>query len=455
MRILHVNHRHGRGGGTEVYVDEVSRLQRKRGHDVGVFAASAEREASGPELRVVRRPEYDMRRLVSDPPLAGAFEELTRSFRPDVVHVHNLWSFPADFALALRAGGAPVVQTVHDLSALCPNGWCVWPDGTPCEGGPGRKCFEHGCEANFPYVDKQVLAARLRLVLARRCFQAFLCPSAYVAERCRAHGFPDVRHFPNYAVAGPVRLQGGGLPAPEAGRILYVGRLAPEKGVIHLLEALPAVVALVPDARLVLAGGGPEEARLRARAAELGVTGRVELPGPLDAATVEREIARAGVVVLPSIWIENAPLSALEALVAGRPLVATAVGGLPELVVDGETGLLCRPRDAADLAEKLARVLGDAELAGRLSRGARARAARYPQQVHLHRLEQVYGEVHGRPAADGHDDVDADLLETIHRIMGPPDLPYYWKLRRMIDFLERTGALPLYRRVFHRKAPGA
>jgi glycosyltransferase involved in cell wall biosynthesis len=156
--------------------------------------------------------------------------------------------------------------------------------------------------------------------------------------------------------------------AGQEGLLLYVGRLMPEKGVDTLLTAL----ASVPDARLLIVGGGNERHRLEALARQLGVDGRVDFHGGIsDRAVLQAVYRRAALFVLPS-HSEGLGCVLLEAMAAGVPIVATNAGGIPDLVADGVNGLLVPPQDSAALAAALRRALGDPQL--RRSLAARGRA---------------------------------------------------------------------------------
>jgi hypothetical protein len=317
------------------------------------------------------------------------------------------------------------VHTVYDYSLFCPNAWNVWPDGTVCAGGPGRKCFAHGCESNHKYDARVVLAARLRLRLLRRVADAVIAPSEHLAGLCAAHGFARVTQLPYYPP------EPAGAPAAENGepvRVLCVSRLEKEKGVAVLVEALPRLRSLVPGAALALVGAGPEEESLRARVQALGLGDAVEFAGAAPRAALAGHLARAGVLALPSIWCEALPLIAFDAMAAGVPMVGTAIGGIPTVVRDGVTGLLCRPRDPADLAEKLARVLTDPALRDRLRRGAREDLARYDKARHLDALDGVYREARARPRRRLRGAVGGEVRAVLHRLL----------LR--VDELERDNA---------------
>jgi glycosyltransferase involved in cell wall biosynthesis len=187
------------------------------------------------------------------------------------------------------------------------------------------------------------------------------------------------------------------LPDPQLeqpGRILFLGRLEAAKGIDELLQAVALLAPRFPQLRLALGGDG-DQARVRERAAALGIGERVELLGWMGPAARDAELARAAVFCLPS-HAEGLPMSMLEAMAAGRPVVVSQVGGIPETIRDNDNGLLVPPRDVAALAAALARVLGDAALRARLARRARATIEeQYSLDVVGEQLGTLYRELAG------------------------------------------------------------
>jgi glycosyltransferase involved in cell wall biosynthesis len=178
----------------------------------------------------------------------------------------------------------------------------------------------------------------------------------------------------------------------EPGLVVEVARLAEVKGQRTLIHA----IAEVDGARALLVGedleqGGAYEGELRREAERIGVADRVELAGYRADAT--ELMARAAVVALPSTT-EGLPIVLLEAMARSRPVVATPVGGVPELVDDGETGLLVPPGDAPALAAALSRLLGEPELASRLGAAGRERVrSRFSAEAQERRILELYAEV--------------------------------------------------------------
>jgi glycosyltransferase involved in cell wall biosynthesis len=180
----------------------------------------------------------------------------------------------------------------------------------------------------------------------------------------------------------------------EAGRILFLGRIEAAKGVAELLEAAALLAPRFPQLRLVLAGTGERDAWRQAAQAR-GIGDRVELPGWLDASARDAELARAAIFCLPS-HAEGLPMSLLEAMASGRAVVASAVGGIPEALRDGENGLLVPPCDAQALAAALARLLADDSLCTRLGAAARMTVQQhYSTEAVCGRLAAIYNDLTG------------------------------------------------------------
>ena len=183
------------------------------------------------------------------------------------------------------------------------------------------------------------------------------------------------------------------LGLPPAGPVLVTAaNFVPMKGHRWLIEAMPAILARFPDATLVLAGGGPGLQATRERVAAAGLAPRVRILGPrADGVAL---LALSDVVVLPSVAAEGLPIVILEALALGKPVVATRVGGIPEVIEDGETGLLVAPGDPSALADAVSALLADP--GGTSALAARGRAAwrvRFSAETMVRQVERVYLEL--------------------------------------------------------------
>jgi glycosyltransferase involved in cell wall biosynthesis len=186
-------------------------------------------------------------------------------------------------------------------------------------------------------------------------------------------------------------IEPDGEPKPYADmapRLLCVGRLIPIKGHIVLLRAFAAAKRELPELELDVAGRGPLEPALKALARELGIADSVHFLGQVS--PIQAAIERAAVVVVPSMG-EGFGMVALEAMERARPVVAAAIGGLGELVRDGETGVLVPPGETEPLREAILRLAGDPELASAMGAAGRRRAlARFLQEFCTERTELLY-----------------------------------------------------------------
>ncbi|MEQ1626802.1 MAG: glycosyltransferase, partial [Nitrospira sp.] len=159
---------------------------------------------------------------------------------------------------------------------------------------------------------------------------------------------------------------------------VFAGRLVPEKGVDVLVQAFALVVRNVPDARLLIAGDGPERKNLVELAEQLGVAAYVTFLGHLPQEAMETKLARAWVQVVPSRWAEPFGLVAVEAMMRETAVIASRMGGLEEILQDGETGYLVTPNDPHQLAQRLEELLCDRSKADAMGRsGRRVAEARF------------------------------------------------------------------------------
>jgi glycosyltransferase involved in cell wall biosynthesis len=221
----------------------------------------------------------------------------------------------------------------------------------------------------------------LRTAALRRA-RSIVVPSRYLAGIAASWDLGSVQIE---VLVNPAPPPGAVEPEPlDAGTFVFVGRLTEQKGLPVALAALRQVA----EARLVVVGDGPERGRLDELAGSLGVGDRVTFTGSLQRGDVLRYLAGARAAVLPSLW-ENLPHSAVEALSVGTPVLASAVGGVPEVVHDGDNGLLVPPGDPDALAAGLERLLRDDALRDRLAAAARQSVAPLARDIVYARLEEI------------------------------------------------------------------
>lgn len=315
---------------------------------------------------------------------------------PDIVHAHNVWMrlSPAPL-LAARQAGIPVVMTVHDYHLVCPRKWMITGADLPCPAGFGARCLVSNCRGrpegwtSLPYNDLRWLKVAAHRGMLQRWVDVFVAPSEHLASWLRASmGLENVHTVPNFAPPPAGRTD----RSPGASEtILFSGRLSPEKGVSLLLEAMPLILRSQPHCILEIAGEGPCRSDLESQAARLGISDSVRFLGTLPTAKLHQAMTRARAVVLPTLWMENCPVSVLEAMAHARPVVATRIGGLPELVRHGESGLLFERGNREQLAAAVVGLLASPKRARAFGECASAlHRELYGPRLHAKRLAECY-----------------------------------------------------------------
>ncbi len=279
---------------------------------------------------------------------------LIRRERPDVAHFHNVWYSISPSALqACRDEGVPVALTLHNYRMFCANGMLL-RNGSVCEDCVGRLPWAglaHGCFRSRLHSIPVVLSETVHAVGGTwtRCVGAFIALTEFARAKYVECGLPRDRVVvkPNFLARPPPE------PGRDAGYGIFLGRLSVEKGIETLLGALRTV-----DYPVKIVGDGPARAALQALRDRWGLR-TVEFTGQLPWSECQRLLSEASFLVVPSIWYENFPMVIAEAFACARPVIASRLGALPELIRDGATGLLFEARQEQDLATKLRELAAD------------------------------------------------------------------------------------------------
>jgi glycosyltransferase involved in cell wall biosynthesis len=344
-----------------------------------------------------RRPGNE---FASNPPLSQAFETLLADFRPDLVHFHNLNGVSLRLPARARRRGIPLVATLHDAWGICSRSILMKPDGSACAGAESLACIpclEGARSRRLSWHRKALVSTRNWRVGRELCrFARLVFPSHHHLDAYVRAGFPRqrCRVLPNPAPDPPGRTWTPPPPSEDpALRLLYLGSLEHHKAVGLLLKALARLPE--PTVRLVLHGRvKPSQLdRLERALRKLGLRDRVRHGGPLAPARVLEAISAADALVVPSRAAEGSSLTILEAMSVGRPVVAARVGGIPELVRDGENGFLFSRGDVGDLRDNIARLASDRENLNRMGQRARASVEKLGMDTHLEGLEALYLEL--------------------------------------------------------------
>ncbi|MBF2063848.1 MAG: glycosyltransferase family 4 protein [Calothrix sp. C42_A2020_038] len=373
MRILLINDIGAATGGAELQMLSLRQGLRARGHDVRLFSSNlipvekseflADYSCFGTNTRL---------QVLSQTANPSAYLKLRRilqDFQPDVVHVRIFMGQLSPLILPLLQN-VPCIYQMAMYRAICPKGTKTLPDGSPCQSRAGIACLRHSCMTPQSWA---VLMLQRQLWLHwGSAFDSLVALSHGMKAKLEAEGISPVEVVYNGVPARPMRP-----PLSTPPTVAFAGRLVPEKGVGFLLQAFAPVAAQLPQARLVIAGQGPQEVALRILADELGILANVTWLGHVGREEMERHFDGAWVQVVPSLWEEPFGNVTTEAMMRGTAVIACAVGAQPEIVNDGKTGFLVAPNDVEALTAGLLRLLQNQNLAEQMGQAGHQRAITY------------------------------------------------------------------------------
>lgn len=361
QRVLLVNKFYYPRGGDCVVTLNTERLLRAHGVDVGVYAMQYPHNVESQFSR------YFASQISLDGGLGAKFKALKRimglgdikrsmarvldDFKPDVVHLHNVHSYLSPVVAQMAHNrGIKVVWTLHDYKLLCPAYTCL-REGKPCEqcfGSNKHPVVEHRCmkRSMAASVVAWAEAKRWSRAVLEKCVDAWICPSQFMARKMEQGGFDSGKLKVLCNFVDPLKLEKfkAQHEQPRDDFYCYVGRLSAEKGVSTLLQA-----AALMRREVRVGGSGPLIDELRH---DFSSFPNIHFLGQLDAQGVSDLLGRARFSVVPSEWYENNPLSVIESLCSGTPVVGSHIGGIPELIVDG-CGLTYPCGDAKALCDAM------------------------------------------------------------------------------------------------------
>ena len=294
--------------------------------------------------------------------------QLPQTHRPQIAHFHNTFPLisPAGY-YAARAENIPVVQTVHNFRLLCPNA-LLFRAGEVCEDcvaktipWPGiiHKCYRDSFAATSAVA--AMLGAHRAMGTWRNAIDVYIALTEFSRNKLIEGGLPAEKITLKSNFVDPDPGAGSGV----GGYVVFIGRLSVEKGLDTLLGAWRHLRGKLP---LKIIGDGPMAAKVKEAAAK---DAAIQWLGAKPLAAVYEAIGEAIALVLPSQCYENFPRVIAEAFAKGTPVLASGHGAMAQIVENGHTGLLFRPGDAADLAEKLESILADPIRLSRMRQAAR------------------------------------------------------------------------------------
>lgn len=379
MRVLQITRDYASNGGIGRYVQDLTAALIESGHEVAIVCSEGSKDGPGRIDLIPACDEFEHRDARTN---RAAVAAVASAFSPDAVLLHAMDDYQLEVTLRQQYH---VARFVHN-HVYCPSGLDHDTSSfTPCERTQGRACIRGYMSHRCWRIRKPATAATFyrraaAAVASLRTAPLLFAGSRYVRGRLVKHGVNARRIIlAPYFAAVPETARFS--PQPDAGTLLYVGRIVPEKGLGHLLGAMQQVSA---DARLIVNGDGPARHDMEALAQRLGLRDRVEFIGWTPREELLACYREAAVVVMPSVWPEPFGLAGIEAMAYGKPVVAFRAGATPEWLAHGETGFLVERGDIDGLAWRIRELLADPALRLRMGRAAKVRVSHeFSREQHL------------------------------------------------------------------------
>ena len=362
MKILMVNKFLYPRGGSESYMLYLAEHLKKIGHEIQFFGMYDENNTVGNESGLYTQNmdfhSKGLSRFLYPFKIVYSFEakkkimQVIDDFKPDIVHMNNInFQLTPSIIYGIKKKGIPLVQTVHDYQMICPNHLLYnFDKNIPCEKctqGSHLNCIKNKCihASKIKSIIGVIEAKFYSLLKTYKKVDLFVCPSNFLENKLISskeyykgktktiHNFINKEKF-------------SGNAGETDSYIVYVGRLSKEKGI----ENIKGAAKLLPEYNFIIAGNGPDEYMLKD-------IPNVKLAGFLSGDELTSLMAKAKVLLLPSVCYENCPLSILEAHALGVPVVTMNSGGMAELVKNGVTGTLVDESTPEGIAVKLKETL--------------------------------------------------------------------------------------------------
>lgn len=396
MKILLVNKFHYLKGGSEKYYFELAQLLKSKGHEVAFFSMKNEKnikttdkEYFVDEIDLNSGNKLKALDVIYSNKNKEIMEKALDDFNPDIVHLNNFQrQLSASIIEPIVKRNIPIVYTAHDMQAICPASAMLY-NGVICE-----ECIEKGY---YSCIKKNCIKdSKLKSILGiieakyyrtHKIYEKIdyiIAPSTFIKNQLIKGKLKcnKIETLHNFVIKGPVIQK-----CEDKGHAFFFGRLSVEKGIINLIEATKKC----ENAKLLIAGDGPEKENIQKYIQKNNLQERVKLLGFLNKDEIRNRIMESKMVIIPSIWYENCPYSILETMEIGKPLIGSRIGGIPELIKENENGFLYKYDDVEELSKCMKKLFDDEELVR--IQGAKSRELfekNYTEDMYYNKIIEIY-----------------------------------------------------------------
>lgn len=398
MKILMINKYYYLKGGAERYVFELTKLLEANGHKVIPFSmknkANYLTKYEKYFINEVNLNRFNLANIIKffyNYQAVKKLKKLIKREKPDIAHLHNIaHQISPAIIKVLKKSHLRIIMTLHDYKLICPN-YRLYSKNKVCYkclGGKYYNCLRRKCLKNsWSKSFLAMLEAYLnnRLLKIYDLVDLYIAPSQFMKKICVKSGMPKnkIKVIYNFIDSNKEQLKN----KVQGGYILYFGRLSPEKGIEVLLEAMGKIKVKI---NLKIVGDGPEGENLKSIISNLKLENRVELAEAKNGHELKRIIGQAKAIIMPSLWPENMPYSLLESLAMGKIVIASKIGGLPEIITDGQNGFLFKSGDSRELAQKMNLILNNKQLVKIIEQQALDSIKKFKPQGYYNKIITIY-----------------------------------------------------------------
>lgn len=387
MKVLRIISTGYVAGGAENGIVKINPYLLKEGYNVRVIASDLGADKEG------HFNDYTFKSINAENPLKLVFflfnpssffilKRVLKEYKPDIVHLHVMHQVTPSVLFLLKK--IPTVMTLHGPETFLRNFvlWCVKPSYLKSN-FYDKKNLNMGGKLTYFYfnrIQKFVYKIGLKNV------DAFIAPSKYIQKLSEADVSP-ILHLPNFIELRKFHELTNNY------NLLFVGRLEKVKGVKFLIKAVSLIIKAFPQTTLTIIGDGLDKTDLVNLTKDLHLEEAVQFIGWVKNKDIDTYYEKASIVVIPSIWPENFPTVCNEAMSAGRPVIGTNVGGIPEMIEGGVNGYLVEPKNSEQIAEKVIKLFSEENVLQEWGKNARRKAEEFDIENYVEKLERIYREV--------------------------------------------------------------
>lgn len=400
MRILLINKFFFLKGGAETLFFKMAKLLRENGHEVLFFSMEHPQNYKSPYSKYFvshvdfEKPKNIVRKIFIVERVLYALEarikiaKLIKLEKPDIAHLHNVYHHISPSILhVIKRYNIPVVLTLHDYKMVCPVYTLLDRRGNICEkckDGRYYWCLLKKCnKGSFIRSLLNVIEMYLhhKILCLFDLVDLFISPSRFLKEKFNELGFQkEIVHLPNFIEANEY------TPSffSQDDSVVYFGRLSREKGLFTLISAMKGL-----DIKCKIIGDGPLRAKIIEKINKEKLNNFI-FYGYLSGEELKNEIKKSAIAILPSEWYENFPYMILEAFALGKPVIGSKIGGIPELVIDDQTGLTFPPKNWSELRRKVLSMFKNREKIFEMGRNGRKLVEQLNPYEYYKKLINIY-----------------------------------------------------------------